>query len=118
MMITSSVTLGFARNNSITLWSRSSSLYGVVHEQGTTSYLAPFPCDCQNRGEGREDEEGGERLGRLDPKIWAEKSKFQDLVLCSSDCPTETRQIEPDGLVALQERLEDPASAVNAPTTA
>ena len=90
----------------------------MVPEQGTTSYLAPFPCDCQNRGEGREDEEGSERLGRLDPKIWAETSKFQDLVLCSSDCRTETRQNEPDGLVALQERLEDAASAVKATTTA
>ena len=35
----------------------------MVPEQSKTSYLGPFPRDCQNRGEGPENEERSERLG-------------------------------------------------------
>ena len=52
------------------------------------------------------------------PRSGPRQASSKILCFCSSDCPTEARQNEPDGLVALQERLEAAASAVNAPTTA
>ena len=52
------------------------------------------------------------------PRFEVEKRKFQELVLCPSVDRTEIRKDEHDGLVALQERLEEAAAAVKATKTA
>ena len=68
--------------------------------------------------------EGKDLRTRNGVKGWAgwrsevEKSKFQELVLCPSGDRTEILEDEPDGLVALQARLEEAAAAVKATTTA
>ena len=52
------------------------------------------------------------------PRSEVEKSKFQELVLCSSGGRNDSGKDEHDGLVALQERLEAAAAALKATTTA
>ena len=52
------------------------------------------------------------------PRSEAENGKFQELVLCSSDDSTKIRKDGHDGLVVLQERIEEAAAAVKATTTA
>ena len=77
-----------------------------------------FRVVVENQEEESENEEGSERLGGLDPRSEVEKSKFQELVLCSSGGRTEIREDEHDGLTAPKDRLVKAANAIKATTTA
>ena len=74
-------------------------LFGVVLEQGKTSYLGPLSSDCQDRGQGAENaKEGVKGWAGWIPRSAAEKSKFQELILSSSGDNTDICKDGCDGL--------------------
>ena len=78
-------------------------LYDVVLEQSEASYLGPFPRGCQNRGKRSASEEGVKGWADWIPRSEDERTKFQELVLCSSEGRAGTGEDGHDGLAALQE---------------
>ena len=77
-----------------------------------------FPVVVKIEGKELRTKKGVKGWAGWNPASEVQKSKFQELVLCPSGDRNEIRQDGRDGLVALQERLEEAAAAVKATTTA